>query len=58
MKASGDGETVDCFDMLVPGIGELIGGSMREDSYDKLSQMIQKKGMPMEEYKQYLDLRK
>lgn len=52
MKASGDGETVDCFDMLVPGIGELIGGSMREDSFDKLTEMIKKKNMPMEEYKQ------
>jgi len=52
MKESGDNETVDCFDMLVPGIGELIGGSMREDNLDILTQKIKKKNMPMEEYKQ------
>jgi len=58
MKGSGNGETVDCFDMLVPGIGELIGGSMREDNYDTLVNILKKKNMPEEEYKQYLDLRK
>lgn len=50
--------TVDCFDLLIPSIGELIGGSMREDGYDALQQRMTNLGMDVEEYKWYLDLRK
>lgn len=58
MKANQDGKTVDCFDLLVPGIGELIGGSMREDDYDILKTAITKAGLDPALYDWYLDLRK
>ena len=54
-----DPRTVLCDDMLAPeGYGEIIGGSQREDDYDKLRHRIQEEGLPLDAYGWYLDLRK
>lgn len=58
MKQNNDGKTVAAMDVLVPRIGELIGGSQREDSYDKLVARIKELGMKVEDYDWYLDSRK
>ena len=58
MKLNPDGKTVAAMDCLVPGIGEIIGGSQREDDYDKLLARIQELHMDEESYRFYLDLRK
>ena len=58
MKLNEDGKTVAAVDCLVPGIGEIIGGSQREDDYDKLLNRITELGLKEEDYKFYLDLRK
>ena len=58
MKLNDDGKTVAAVDCLVPGIGELIGGSQREDDYDKLLARINELGLSEDDYKFYLDLRK
>ena len=58
MKLNPDGKTVAAMDCLVPGIGEIIGGSQREDDYDKLVARIEELGMKKELYDFYLDLRK
>ena len=58
MKQNGDGRTVAAVDCLVPGIGEIIGGSQREDDYDKLLGRMKEMGLKEEEYGFYLDLRK
>ncbi len=58
MKLNPDGKTVAAMDCLVPGIGEIIGGSQREDDYEKLVQRIKETGMKEEDYDFYLDLRK
>ena len=58
MKLNPDGKTVAAMDCLVPGIGEIIGGSQREDDYDKLLARIEALGMKKELYDFYLDLRK
>ena len=58
MKQNPDGKTVAAMDCLVPGIGEIIGGSQREDDYDKLLARIEELGMNKELYDYYLDLRK
>lgn len=58
MKLNDDGKTVAAMDCLVPGIGEIIGGSQREDDYDKLVQRMDELGLKKEDYKFYLDLRK
>ena len=58
MKLNPDGKTVAAMDCLVPGIGEIIGGSQREDDYEKLSARIRELGMKPEDYAFYLDLRK
>ena len=58
MKLNEDGKTVAAVDCLVPGIGEIIGGSQREDDYDKLLERIKELGLNEEDYKFYLDLRK
>ena len=58
MKLNPDGKTVRAVDVLVPGIGELIGGSEREADYDKLINRIKELGMKPEDYWWYLDLRK
>jgi asparaginyl-tRNA synthetase len=59
MKPSPDAtQTVQSFDLLVPGIGELIGGSMREEEYDAIETVMKSRGMKTEDFEQYLDLRK
>ena len=58
MKLNNDGKTVAAVDCLVPGIGEIIGGSQREDDYGKLEQHMNELGLSPEEYAFYLDLRK
>ena len=58
MKQNDDGKTVAAADLLVPGIGELVGASEREADYDKLKQRIVELGMDLEGYEWYLDLRK
>lgn len=58
MKQNPDGKTVAAVDVLVPGIGEIIGGSQREEDYDKLLARIKELSMNEEDYSWYLDLRK
>ena len=58
MKLNDDGKTVAAVDCLVPGIGEIIGGSQREDDYDKLKSRMGELGLKEEDYKFYMDLRK
>ena len=58
MKLNEDGKTVAAMDCLVPGIGEIIGGSQREDDYEKLSARMKELGLNEEDYDFYLDLRK
>ena len=58
MKLNDDGKSVAAVDCLVPGIGEIIGGSQREDDYDKLLARINELGLSEDDYKFYLDLRK
>ena len=58
MKLNDDGKTVAAVDCLVPGIGEIIGGSQREDDYEKLLARINELGLSEDDYKFYLDLRK
>ena len=58
MKLNEDGKTVAAVACLVPGIGEIIGGSQREDDYDKLLARIKEMGLNEEDYGFYLDLRK
>ena len=58
MKLNEDGKTVAAMDCLVPGIGEIIGGSQREDDYDKLVARMEELGLNKEDYDFYLDLRK
>lgn len=60
MPQSGTTErpTVACFDLLVPDIGELVGGSVREHNYDKLKQELEERNMSVEEMDWYLSLRK
>ncbi len=58
MKMNEDNKTVAAMDCLVPGIGEIIGGSQREDDYDKLVKRMEELGLNREDYEFYLDLRK
>jgi asparaginyl-tRNA synthetase len=58
MRLNEDGKTVRAMDVLAPRIGEIIGGSQREERHDVLLEKIQAKGLPEEAYKWYLDLRK
>lgn len=58
MKQNDDGKTVAAMDCLVPGIGEIIGGSQREEDYNKLTKRIDELGMCEKDYDFYLDLRK
>ncbi len=58
MKLNPDGKTVAAVDCLVPGIGEIIGGSQREDHLDLLEIRMKELGMHMDDYKFYLDLRR
>ena len=58
MKQNDDGKTVAAMDLLVPGIGEIIGGSQREDDIDVLLARMNELGLPEQDYWWYLDLRK
>ena len=53
-----DGKTVRAMDLLVPGVGEIIGGSQREERYDLLMDRIKECGLNEEDYWWYLELRK
>ena len=58
MKQNPDGKTVAAADLLAPGIGEIIGGSQREENYDKLLSRMKELNMDIDSYSWYLDLRK
>ncbi|XCN74788.1 MAG: asparagine--tRNA ligase [Candidatus Electrothrix aestuarii] len=58
MRQNDDGKTVAAMDILVPGIGELVGGSQREERLDLLTARMQEAGLDLEEYSWYLDLRR
>lgn len=58
MKQNADGKTVAATDLLVPGVGEIIGCSERETDYDKLLEVITQRNMKLSDYTSYLDLRK
>ncbi|MDD3262581.1 MAG: asparagine--tRNA ligase [Candidatus Absconditabacteria bacterium] len=58
MRLNEDGKTVAATDLLVPGVGELLGGSQREERYDILEQKIKDMGFDVADYSRYLDLRK
>ena len=58
MRQNDDGKTVAAMDCLVPGIGEIIGGSQREERYELLAQRMQELGLREEDYWWYLDLRR
>jgi len=58
MRLNDDGKTVAAMDLLVPGVGEIIGGSQREERYDVLEKKIKEMGLDMENYWWYLELRK
>lgn len=58
MRMNDDGKTVRAMDLLVPGVGEIIGGSQREERYDVLMDKIRDMGLNEEEYWWYLELRK
>lgn len=58
MKLNDDNKTVRAVDLLAPGIGEIVGGSQREENYEKLMEVINEKGLKFDEYSWYLDLRK
>ncbi len=58
MKQNDDGRTVRAMDVLFPQIGEIIGGSEREESYDKLMQAIEERNIPMKDMWWYLDTRR
>ena len=58
MRLNDDGKTVAACDLLVPGIGELVGGSQREERYDVLEKIMDEKGMAKEGLQWYMDLRR
>ena len=58
MRLNDDGKTVAAVDLLVPGVGEIIGGSQREERTDKLKQRIEELGLDMSQYDWYMDLRR
>ncbi|MDP2875136.1 MAG: asparagine--tRNA ligase, partial [Holophaga sp.] len=58
MRVNDDNTTVAAMDILVPGIGEIIGGSQREERYDNLVSRLEEMGLNPEEYDWYLDLRR
>ncbi len=58
MRLNDDGKTVAAMDLLVPGVGEIIGGSQREERYDNLVARIKEMGLDEKDYWWYLDLRK
>jgi len=58
MRQNDDGKTVGAMDILVPGIGELVGGSEREERADVLSARMKERGLDTAKYAWYLDLRR
>ncbi len=58
MRLNDDNKTVACADLLVPGVGEIIGGSQREERLDVIEKIMEEKGLNKEDYWWYLDLRK
>ena len=58
MRLNDDGKTVAACDLLVPGIGELVGGSQREERYDVLEKIMDEKGMAKEGLQWYMDPRR
>ena len=58
MRQNDDGKTVAACDLLVPGVGELVGGSQREERLDVLEAKMKDLGMNLENYSWYLDLRR
>jgi len=58
MRQNDDGKTVAAMDILAPGIGEIVGGSQREERYDKLTQRMEEMHVPAEELWWYLDTRR
>jgi asparaginyl-tRNA synthetase len=58
MKLNTDGKTVAAMDVLVPKVGEIIGGSQREERIDILEERMEKLGIPLENLQWYLDLRR
>ncbi|MGC6425696.1 MAG: asparagine--tRNA ligase [Akkermansiaceae bacterium] len=58
MRANDDGKTVTAMDVLVPGVGEIIGGSQREERYDILKANMDEENLSLADYGWYLDLRK
>src|SRR6185369_16047100 len=58
MRLNEDGRTVRAMDVLAPRIGEIIGGSQREERYDALLEKIRAQGLPEKDYWWYLDLRR
>ncbi|KAI0254616.1 asparaginyl-tRNA synthetase [Lactifluus subvellereus] len=58
MRQNGDGKTVACFDLLVPHVGELVGGSLREERPTLLGAAIKRQGLDEEAYRWYTELRK
>ena len=58
MRLNDDDKTVAAMDLLVPGVGEIIGGSQREERLDVLKQRMKEMNLSEEDYKWYLDLRR
>ncbi len=58
MRRNDDGKTVAAMDILAPGIGEIVGGSQREERYDKLVERMEDMHIPVEEMSWYLDTRR
>ena len=58
MRQNEDGKTVAAMDILFPGIGEIVGGSQREERLDRLSQRMEEMHIPTEELSWYLDTRR
>ncbi len=58
MRLNDDGRTVAAMDLLVPGIGEIVGGSQREERLDQLTANLREEGLPLDEYAWYLDTRR
>ena len=58
MRQNDDGKTVAAMDILAPGIGEIVGGSQREERLDKLDQRMKEMNIPVEELQWYLDTRR
>ena len=58
MRQNEDGKTVAAMDVLLPGVGEIIGGSQREERYEVLTAAMEQKGVPLDKMAWYLDTRK